>query len=83
MTMIIVWILTIITFLIGYTIGLNSSDIKEKLEEKVRPIIRKVRGQKIGAVNPLTSREFNIKGTKLEETEKAIQEDLDKIDDLL
>jgi len=55
----------------------------EKLEEKVRPIIRKVRGQKIGAVNPLTSREFNIKGTKLEETEKAMQEDLDKINDLL
>ena len=79
--MLLTWFITIITFLIGYTLGALSvsPEKKEQLNQSVQRVIRRVKNKKIGAIDPLSPREMDIKGTRLEETERTMEEDLDNV----
>lgn len=79
--MITTWVITIITFLIGYRLGAISND-PEKLEElelKKNKLVRKITRKEIGAVTPMTPRERDLQGTRREATEKAMEELLDEV----
>jgi len=68
-----VWLLTIISLLIGYWIGANKPIVQplKTLKKKLKPTETL---QKVGGVHKLTPLEMAKKGTTLEETEKAMLE---------
>ena len=76
LTEIITWLLTLLAFYIGYVIGIKARS-ENPLDFKIPKIRKKKR--KLGAVPKLSVTELEKKGTRLEETEKAMEETLDEI----
>ena len=73
---IITWLLSLLTFLIGYIIGQKSIS-KEPLDLKLPKI--HLRKPVLGAIPKLSQKEIEKKGTQLEATEGAMLETLDKV----
>lgn len=73
----IVWLLTIISLLIGYWIGAKKP-IEQPLEQLKTMLKPKETPQKIGGVHKLSPIELAKKGSTLEETEKAMIETYNK-----
>lgn len=83
--MITIWILSVITFMAGYAVGfleksgLNNSENREALASTIKDALKGAKPSgRIGAIKPLSPHKMSIRGTKLEETEQAMEEALDK-----
>ena len=78
--MLIMWILTALTFISGFVLGFLYREPKRVQDaiEVVKSITRKD-DKRLGEVKPLSVRDRAIKGTRLEETEIAMTELLDEI----
>lgn len=72
------WLITIVTFFIGYALAKYEKN-PEPIKRGIRVIKRKIKGQRLGGIKNLTAEEMRKKGTRLEETEKAMEETLDNV----
>ena len=71
------WLIILVTFFIGYYVGKGKVE-PESLQGLARQIIKKVKQQEVGAVNkPLVPEQLK-KGTRLAQTEEAMEELLDQ-----
>jgi len=68
------FLLNIITLLLVVVIAFPKIDTAEKRKATVNRIKRKITKQKLGAIEKLTAEEQNKKGTRLEETEIAMDD---------
>lgn len=76
-----IWLSYVVTFFIGYLIGINFCvNVKEKSTESIQDIYKRVRRKlnktKLGGIERISYNEQLKRGTRLEETEKAIEETL-------
>ena len=76
MLFIITWILTIVTFILGYIVGQKSIK-NEPINIKFPKILKKK--STLGAIQNISQKELEKKGTRLEATEQAMTETLDKV----
>ena len=76
-TILITHLLTLLTLLIGYNVGVKSHST-DPLKVKIPRIFPKKK-TKLGAITKMSQTDIEKKGTRLEETEKAMEETLDKI----
>ena len=77
MLFIITWAVTLISLYIGYIVGQKSMSEKPLLKI---PSIKRLFSKKpvLGAIQKISQKEINKKGTRLEATEQAMEETLDK-----
>ena len=76
--MITTWIITIITFLLGYGLAVFHYE-PEIFKTSLRKIKRKLRKPDLGSIQRPTAEQLRKKGTKLEETEKVMDDTFKKI----
>lgn len=79
-----IWLSYVITFFIGYFVGINYCvNVKEKSTETLQDVYRKVRLKikptRVGPIDRVSYSDQLKKGTRLEETEKAIEETLNDV----
>lgn len=70
--MISTWITTLLTFLIGYVLGVHSQS-PEKTKQVMKKIRRKIKPTKLGGIEKLSAADLEKRGTKLEEEEKEME----------
>ena len=75
-TMILTWIFTIATFLIGFAVGryLAGENVVENVRRRVQ---ERIKPPQVGAVNKPKPEDLVNKGTILEQNEQAMEELLD------
>ena len=72
-----IWIQTIITFLVGYALGVHS-EAPEKAQRVIRKARRSLRKGRVGGITKLTAEEQKIRDNPtLREEEEAMGEILD------
>jgi hypothetical protein len=82
--MIVTWILFVLTFMLGYILGtLRVEENREELSKRLGVTIRKgkraILKERIGAIQKPSAEELAKRGTKLEETEQAIEDTLEDV----
>lgn len=68
----------LILVIVGYQLFVKL-DTSEKRVSAIKQIKRKMRHEKLGAIEKLTPEQVNKVGTRLEQTERAIEETLDDL----
>jgi flavodoxin len=67
------WIMTMTTFFAGFTLG-DFLRQPEEFKEAVRSVRRRIERVELGAVGKLPPEEMAKEGTRLKETEEAMEE---------
>jgi hypothetical protein len=67
------WIMTMTTFFAGFTLGYFLRQ-PEEFKEAVRSVRRRIERVELGAVGKLPPEEMAKEGTRLKETEEAMEE---------
>lgn len=75
--MIVNWILTVLTFTMGFVLGALYRNPENQREIKKR--IRKLRKKDLGAIDRPTAESIKMRGTVEEKTEKAMEDTLEEI----
>jgi flavodoxin len=67
------WMMTMITFFLGFALGYFLRQ-PEEFKEAVRSVRQRIQKMELGAVGKLPPEEMAKEGTKLKETEEAMEE---------